>query len=469
MKLLVGIVNFGTKNDEYLKRVLENLRAIPIEKDIVVFVDKPKSLGSDIEVRVGVPPEGPLFMPVLPRRLFQEKAGQYDVYINLEDDTPIEERHVRAFVSASESCDANTVPGFLRWEYWPDGTVHVDTLHRNFSWLPSSPTRVGQWVFAELSNLQAAVMMLTQPQLERAMASPHFDDRFQPTRLFQLIERASAQLFQECGLKRVIPVSHIDDFLFPHLANRFHLHRIGLLRARFDEQIQALIKSADNKRACQTLVEPFTKLAKPQWDKNFDEFDTRAFLSHLEAPAKDVLWIGASGSDAERAVVELGHRMTGIPLDSVVAASALGIGMQVTSASFDGAFAELDGRAFDAIIAVNMLERLADPVASLRMMRKLLRSGGKIISSVPNFDRLWRFPNAEATMENQTGFSKPWDYSETGIHYTTKQSVKSWFDAADLRAKVECRLADGCRRYHLLTLGLLKHKFSDTLVVVATK
>ncbi|TWT81922.1 hypothetical protein CA13_33770 [Planctomycetes bacterium CA13] len=468
MKLLVGIVNYGTANDHYLERVLSDLRSISIDKDIVLFCDRPKDFGSDVEVRIGVPDEGPLYMPLLPRRLFAEKAGQYDVYIGLEDDTPIEERHVRAFVEASNQCDEKTMPGFLRWEHWPDGSVHIDTVHRNFSWDPFSPTRFGDWVFAELTNLQAAVLMFTQKHLDCAMASPHFCDIFSPTRVFQLIERASTQLFEECGLRRVIPVSHIDDFLFPHLANRFHKQRIGLRRALFDAQIKALIETADGKKTPQKLLEPFTALASPTWDKNFDETEEEVFLEPSDGAAREMLWLGASGSDAEHALVKSGHNVTGIPLDSIVSASAESIGVKVTSASWSEAKKELHEKSFDVICVAHMLERLEDPVGLLEWLDRCLTDGGSIVATVPNFDCWWNYPDTSKSMKSQTGFESPWTYNQTGLHFTTPRLVRDWFRDAGFDASIELRLTDGCKRYHWMTLGLAKKQFSREMVIRAT-
>jgi 2-polyprenyl-3-methyl-5-hydroxy-6-metoxy-1,4-benzoquinol methylase len=469
MKMLVSIVRFGSKNDAHLPRVLADLRAIPIEKDIVLYTNESIDPGEDVEVRAGIPKEGPVYLLSMPRRLFAERTGKYDLYVSIEDDTPIVERNVNAFIEASKQCDDRTVPGFLRWEQWPDKSIHIDTIHRQFSWDPMCVSKRGSWIFAELTNVQNSIVMFTQNHLNVAMSSEFYSQTYDRTRCYGVLERAASQFFEEIGLKRVIPVSHIDDFLFPHLADRFHLYRMGVSQERFYEQVQALKEIAEGEREAVRLIDPCTSLSSSQWDKNFDEFDIEPYAEYLAGSPLDVLWIGASGSDAEKSIVEMGHRVTGIPLDSVVAASAEGIGEKVTSASLSDAQNELVSQKFDLILYVKMLERLPSPVDSLKAMRGLLRDNGKIIATVPNFSRWWFSRGKADAIMNQTGFDKPWQYSETGLHYTTPAIVRKWFQEASLKVSVKYQVSGGRRRRSLISLGLLKNRLSDTMVVVGSK
>lgn len=469
MRVLVGIINHGTKNDVHLAKVLDVLRPMPWDVDIVVFSDREKDLGEDVELRVGVPKLGPLYLPLMNRRLFADRRGEYDVYIAAEDDTLITERHVQAFVEASRVCDERTVPGFLRYEHWPpDNRMYVDSLHRYFCWDPFSTFRRGEWMFAEVTNVQAAVYMLTRTHLEQALASGQFDAVYQPSRLHGLLEAASSQVFESCGLRKVVPINRIDDFLMHHMPNRFHEWRMGLPRSRFDAQLEALAEIIQGRRKPQRLLDVHTRLNRWWWDKCYDE-PSRDDLLHAagDSPA-DILWLGASGSDAEEALIARGHRLTGIPLDSVVAKVAESQGSEVTPADFDEALAALEGRTFDVIFAVNMLERLTDPVDMLNRLRPLLGARGRLIFVVPNFDRWWSWPHDERRLTDATDLPLPWTYEQTGLHFTTTALVNEWLTAAALNSTLHYPRPDRYRRFDLPTLGRLRRKMAYEIFGVAS-
>src|SRR5689334_12955015 len=134
MRILVAIANHGTKNLKYLQVLLSEYRRMPHSVEIVVLSNEPKDLGSDIEVRVGVPAKNPWSLPFAHKPLFAERVNDFDLFIYSEDDTPITEKNISAFLEAVAILPETEIPGFLRFETGPDGQRHISSAHGRFHW-----------------------------------------------------------------------------------------------------------------------------------------------------------------------------------------------------------------------------------------------------------------------------------------------------------------------------------------------
>lgn len=106
----------------------------------------------------------------------------------------------------------------------------------------------------------------------------------------------------------------------------------------------------------------------------------------LVAPGSTVLDIGAADGSVARPLVARGCRVWGIERDPVAAAKAGAVCERVLV----GDVAEMDlqalleGRRFDYILYLDVLEHLGDPLAVLARAREYLAPGGRVITSLPN-------------------------------------------------------------------------------------
>ena len=86
--------------------------------------------------------------------------------------------------------------------------------------------------------------MLTQKQLKMAIDSggylvgPH-DERY------DLLVTAATDPYTQCGLSKVICISHLQDFEIHHLPD-IYIGRLGLADGEFQRQIEALLRNAGN-------------------------------------------------------------------------------------------------------------------------------------------------------------------------------------------------------------------------------
>ncbi len=67
---------------------------------------------------------------------------------------------------------------------------------------------------------------------------------------------------------------------------------------------------------------------------------------------------------------------------------------------------QVGGEPFDAILAIDVLEHLADPAAALARLVGMLRAGGELVACIPNVAHIWVMANLLA---------KRWPQKESGI------------------------------------------------------
>ncbi|MBD3317905.1 MAG: methyltransferase type 11, partial [Chitinivibrionales bacterium] len=171
LKILVGIANFGTKNQWYLRRLLHEYRRMPHKVDLCVFSNIPKSLGEDVEVCMGLPEKDPWSLPHAHKKVFADRADRYDLFIYSEDDTLITREAVDAFMEVSAVLPDTRIAGFIRYELDGDGRRSYSTIHSHFHWVPDSVQTYGHFRTARLTNEHSGCYMATRRQLHRAVAS----------------------------------------------------------------------------------------------------------------------------------------------------------------------------------------------------------------------------------------------------------------------------------------------------------
>ncbi|HEX7963738.1 MAG TPA: class I SAM-dependent methyltransferase [Candidatus Saccharimonadales bacterium] len=181
-----------------------------------------------------------------------------------------------------------------------------------------------------------------------------------------------------------------------------------------------------------------------------------------------VLDVGcASGYFGEKLMAGRGDTMWGLELDAGDAARAEKRGYQKVFVgdldNFD--WSQLKGLQFDAILFVDVLEHLKNPLDALNAAKAFLAPNGSFFCSIPNV------ANITVRTELMEG---NFDYEATGlldnthIHFFTKKTVFTTFAAAGLEiAKLDATDSDyseGHIKAHLKQLGLEPTKKFDKLL-----
>jgi SAM-dependent methyltransferase len=386
--VLVAIASYGTGQDHYLREVVAGFRQLDMDCRIVVLsnIDKPVD---GAEVLVGLPSRDTYSLPFAHRALFIKHASEYDLFIYTEDDTPITPANVRAFLETQQLLPEDHVPGFLRSETYPEGGRCIVSVNHHFRWLPGSAfTRSGQR-FAQFSNQHSGCFIVTRAQLARAIASGGFTTLPRSGR-YGMLETAASDIYTQCGLTRVICLSRIEDFIVPHLANKY-FRMMGLPEAEFAGHVRALARTDEEGGAWTgSLFQPETRAPGFRWSKHLYRPADAALLRLVPPQARRVLSIGATTGLDEAVLVQRGVQLTVLPLDPVFGA-ALAAGLDVRTGPLGESMGGLAGAGFDAILIADALHLLPDPLAWLRAANAALAPGGSIVGSVASTSS-WLWP-----------------------------------------------------------------------------
>jgi len=466
MRILVAIANYGEKNDVYLSRVLSEYRSMSYQTDIVVLSNINKDLGSDIEVITGLPNGNPWSLPFGHKHIFVERKDAYDLFIYSEDDILITQRNIEAFLRVMSILPPQELAGFFRWEQYPDGRRYYPDAHLFYRWMPDSVKVVGDHTFARFTNDHSGCYALTRGQLEQAVASggflvpPHEHQ-------YDLLVTAATDPYTQCGFRRLICLSHLDDFLVQHLPNKYIGSRLGLDASEFCKQLDTLLHPRQRYYANGSLLEPETKVFHCEWSKDYYEPCRGDLIGMFPPSTRTVLSIGCGWGETEAELARKGIEVTAIPLDSVIAACAESRGVEIVYGGLEGAMAQLRGRRFDGVLMSGVLHLLQDPIKALCYASSLLVERGVLVATVPTFRRL---PFLWMWLQHPSRYQGWRDFRRSGVHPIGRRQARAWFrDAGFSLERISGTIPQRWKNLAASASGLAEAFFSSEYTFVGRR
>ena len=164
-----------------------------------------------------------------------------------------------------------------------------------------------------------------------------------------------------------------------------------------------------------------------------DPNSSQARLLSLVPPGSRVLELGCASGDMTAALQQLGCSVIAVEREEQAAAFAIAHAERVLIGDLDSLdlVSDLEGEAFDVVVAADVLEHLRRPERSLIQAVALLRPGGMLLISLPNV------AHAAVRLALLAG---QFPYAETGIldrthlRYYTLESATALIHACGLSA-----------------------------------
>jgi SAM-dependent methyltransferase len=319
------------------------------------------------------------------------------------------------------------IAGFMQSEQGPDGRLFCPEAHGVYHWVPGSPRRRGPYVFAIYSNHHAACYMLSRRQLKRAIESGGFDVGPHEER-YDLLVSAATDPYVQCGLTKLICISHVDDFIVSHLPNRYLDY--GMEYSELRLQINEMLTGDHNGTSHAELMQTETRLPKMPFSKNYYEPVRNEFLQLMPKTARNVLSIGCGSGKTEQRVMETGRAVFGIPLDRVIGAVARSKGVRVSEPNLETALREMGDQRFDCVLCDWILHLWPEPSSLLKWISDRMSSDGVLLAVVPNlnhFRPLWR------RWRGRSGYQDLGDYDRAGLHKATRRQLRAWLKNAGFK------------------------------------
>lgn len=465
LRILIAIASYGTSNDGYLKRIIDEYRSMSFQIDIVVMSNLDKKPAPGVETIVGMPTKNPWSLPFLHKKLFVERVEQYDLFIYSEDDMLVTERNLRAFIDASRVLKGDEVAGFLRVERGQNARTNYPEIHGFFHWDTSSIRARGKYTLARFTNEHSAFYVLTRAQLKGAIASGGF--LVEPHEgKYDLLCSAATDPYTQCNLLRLIPVSHLDDFTIRHLSDKY-VGQLGLDQLELFEHVNAILRLATAEQRPEPLLNTETKLWRGLYSKNYYDPVAEEIVSMVRPTARSILSVGCGWGATESYLAKNGARVVAVPLDPVIGSSVNRRGVESVLGSFHDAKEKLGGEEFDCILFLNVLHLVKNPEEVLRMFGDCLSPGAAVIIQTPNMlsiPMVWR--NFKRLRRLQILGS----FNETGVHRTSYRKIRTWCRRSGLR--VEKAVGAALSRTNMFPRGLrglLERSLAPDLIAVAQK
>jgi 2-polyprenyl-3-methyl-5-hydroxy-6-metoxy-1,4-benzoquinol methylase len=467
MKILVAISSYGTSQDPYLLQLVKEYRSMSFDLDIVVLSNIHKEVAPGIEVIVGLPDEkDPWSLVYAHKPVFAKRLEDYDLFIHTENDILITESHINAFLKLSAVLHDDEIPGFLRFEVGPAGETNFPDAHASFHWDGLSVVTRDQYTLAYFTNEQAACYLLTREQLRQAISSggylvaPHLGR-------YGVCESAATDPYTQCGFKKLICISHLDDYLVHHMSNKY-VKKLGIERPEFQTLIDSLFEMGKKRTPTSSLFPTQTKLKRSRYSKDYYEPVRSDVVSLVPSDARSVLSLGCGWGAAEEWLAKKGLRVVAVPLDSVISSCAEARGLETVNGDFKTAREKLEGQRFDCLFISNVLHLVQDPIAVLSSFASLLSENSTVVALVPNTSHL---PGLRRRIRDDHGIrGVMMGYQETGVHLTSPRVLNRWFKRAGFRVeRILNFLPKRVETIHRATLGLVDSFLADELLVVARK
>ena len=299
-----------------------------------------------------------------------QRTQQYDLFIYSEDDTLITERNIDSFVNITKVLPDNYIAGFIRYEISESGKKFYSTIHAHYHWDPNSVIQIGEYIVAHYTNDHSGCFILTQGQLKKSILSGGF---LLPPRTgrYDMLVTAATDPYTQCGMTKVICISHLGDFCLHHLPN-VYCGKIGLDAKYADLEIEKLKSLKGNEKILGPLFDTSTLLEDATWDTKYYEPCREDILSLVPKGVKRVLSIGCGHGFTEYEMVKQGIGVVGIPLDCVIQVSAAARGIKVLPPNFEIARQSLKDEQFDCILFPDVLQHFPEPVSIVRDFLPLL-------------------------------------------------------------------------------------------------
>jgi 2-polyprenyl-3-methyl-5-hydroxy-6-metoxy-1,4-benzoquinol methylase len=407
---------------------LDTYRKLPHEVDFVVTSNIPKDLGSDVEVVVGLPIKDPWSLGFAHKKVFADRLDRYDLFIYSEDDVSLSERNIEAFLRATQVLPSTEIAGFMRTEKDGNGKIYFSEVRQHFHWDTQSLCFRGGAAFASFTAEHSACYILTRDQLKRAILSggylvPPHEGRH------DLLVTAATDPYTQCGFRKMICLTQFEDFLIPHMSNKYVGK--GILGCEeFCDQLRALLELEKNGRPKGTVIPVETRLYHEHWSKDYYEPIQKELVSLIPEEARTILSVACGWGHTEKHLIGKGVRVTGMPIDSLIAVNAESHGVEIVYGDVETALRNLSGERFDCIVFSNVLHLVPDPIGFLSLFTNLLNSSGTVVASVPNLSWIRRL-SRELRLHKHA--ANPVNYDVSKMHSPTGHLLRSWFRQAGLR------------------------------------
>jgi hypothetical protein len=217
MNILAVLVNYGTEQLQYLEQVVSELKSFTkYNVSIVVNSNIPLDIKGIDLVNV-IKLDNYQLLPLTCRQVIWDHKDDFDVFLFGENDHLFKEHHVNNYLRYTSILPKNRIAGLIQYEENSTGRYYP-AHHAHYDWDYNSVEEYNGLKFAHFNNIHQATFILTQSQLLEIGSKFDFTQFFGPSH-YSVKCKVNTDIYQFCGMKKLICISEFEDNLIHHLPN----------------------------------------------------------------------------------------------------------------------------------------------------------------------------------------------------------------------------------------------------------
>lgn len=215
--ILAVLVNYGEEQLNYLEQVVQELKSFT-NYNVTVIVNSNIKLdipGIDYvnEIRLN----DYQLLPLTCKQVIWHYRDEFDVFLFGENDHLFKEHHIDNYLRYTSILPKNRIAGLIQYEENETGKYYP-AYHAHYDWDYNSVEEYDGLKFAHFTNIHQATFILTKEQLLQIGQMYDFTQFFGPSH-YSVKCKVNTDIYQFCGMKKLICISEFDNNLIHHLPN----------------------------------------------------------------------------------------------------------------------------------------------------------------------------------------------------------------------------------------------------------
>lgn len=215
-KILVVLVNYGEEQLQYLEQVVKELKSFKkYNVSIIVNSNIPLDIEGIDQVNV-IKLDDYQLLPLTCKQVIWDHKDEFDVFLFGENDHLFKESHIDKHLEYTKILPQNRIPGLIQYEEYDFGRFYP-AFHGGYDWIEEVEVYKGKY-FLTPKNIHQATFILTKEQLLKIGEHHDFTQFFGQSH-YSVKCKVNTDIFQFCGMKKVICISELNKNSIHHLPN----------------------------------------------------------------------------------------------------------------------------------------------------------------------------------------------------------------------------------------------------------
>lgn len=232
-KILAVLVNYSEEQLHYLEQVIKELKLFK-KYDVSIIVNSNISLDIEGIDQVNVIElENYQLLPLTCKQVIWDHKDDFDIFLFGENDHLFKEHHIDKYLEYTSILPENRIAGLIQYEENKSGKYYP-AYHAHYDWDYNSVEEYGGKKFAHFTNIHQATFIITKNQLHKIGKQYDFTQFFGPSH-YSVKCKVNTDIYQFCGMKKMICISDFEDNLIHHLPNIYINGEQGRAKQRSED------------------------------------------------------------------------------------------------------------------------------------------------------------------------------------------------------------------------------------------